>query len=109
MSDVTVDIKRIHSVDIVSIGIEIYIIYSFKRNLCIQKNRQSRYNNMRHLPQCSYGDECYSPYDRELNYNNFTFNRDYFLQQLDMQLLWGQRMHLHMPYISCRSVFILQC
>jgi hypothetical protein len=31
LKTVTVDIKRIHSVDIVSIGIEIYIIYFFDK------------------------------------------------------------------------------
>jgi hypothetical protein len=45
LQTVTVDIKRIHSVDIVSIRIEIYILYIFNKNLCIYKkrNRQFRY------------------------------------------------------------------
>jgi hypothetical protein len=47
LKTVTVDIKRIHSVDIVSIGTEIY-----------QKNLKIVNFGMRHLPQCSYDRGC---------------------------------------------------
>jgi hypothetical protein len=58
LQTITVDIKRIHSVDIVSIGIEIYIIY-FRDKIFAWIFFFLNFNfGMRHLPylpQCSYG------------------------------------------------------
>jgi hypothetical protein len=50
LQTVTVDIKRIHSADIASIGIEIYILYFLNK-----KNPVNFGMRQPHLPQCSYG------------------------------------------------------
>ena len=53
LQTVTVDIKQIHSVDIVSIGIEIYILYIFNKIFVYIKKEIVNFG-MKRLPQCSY-------------------------------------------------------